>query len=220
VWRAALLVVLAALGAYYNSYSGQFLLDDNRAILANPSIRHLWPPGPVLKPPAEEGQTVGGRPLLNLSLAINYALNDTRVFGYHAANLAIHVLAALALLGILRRTFLLPCMGGRFNTTALGMATAITLLWTVHPVQTESVTYISQRAESMMGLFYLLTLYCVIRAGCHASVFGSMPGDPQATETCFRGQKHGAPAGDCALLRAGNGHQGSDGHGADDRASV
>jgi tetratricopeptide (TPR) repeat protein len=37
------------------------------------------------------------------------------------------------------------------------------MLWAVHPLQTESVTYIIQRAESLMGLFLLLTLYCVIR---------------------------------------------------------
>ena len=41
----------------------------------------------------------------------------------------------------------------------------IALLWTVHPLQTESVTYVIQRAESLMGLFYLLTLYCFIRGG-------------------------------------------------------
>ena len=164
VWRAGVLVVLAAMAAYYNSYGCQFILDDNGAILTNTSIRHLWPLGPVLRPPSDKGQTVGGRPLLNLSLAINYAVNGTSVRGYHIVNLAIHVLAALLLLEILRRTFLLPCMGGRFNTTALGMATVIALLWTVHPVQAESVTYISQRAESMVGMFYLLTLYCVIRA--------------------------------------------------------
>jgi tetratricopeptide (TPR) repeat protein len=39
----------------------------------------------------------------------------------------------------------------------------IALLWTLHPLQTESVTYIIQRAESLMGMFYLLTLYGFIR---------------------------------------------------------
>jgi len=46
---------------------------------------------------------------------------------------------------------------------ALYLAGAIALLWMLHPLQTESVTYIIQRAESLMGLFYLLTLYCAIR---------------------------------------------------------
>ena len=42
-------------------------------------------------------------------------------------------------------------------------ALAVALLWVLHPLQTESITYIVQRAESLMGLFYLLTLYCFIR---------------------------------------------------------
>ena len=51
----------------------------------------------------------------------------------------------------------------RFGGAATPLALAIALLWAVHPLQTESVTYIVQRAESLVGLFYLLTLYCFIR---------------------------------------------------------
>src|SRR6185295_3461677 len=47
---------------------------------------------------------------------------------------------------------------------ATGLALAVALLWAVHPLQTESVTYTIQRGESLMGLFYLLTLYCVARS--------------------------------------------------------
>ena len=46
---------------------------------------------------------------------------------------------------------------------ALRLALAVAVLWTIHPLQTETVTYISERCESLMGLFYLLTLYCFIR---------------------------------------------------------
>ena len=47
---------------------------------------------------------------------------------------------------------------------AAPLAAATALLWLVHPLQTECIGYISQRSESIMGLFYLLTLYCAIRA--------------------------------------------------------
>ena len=47
------------------------------------------------------------------------------------------------------------------------LAMAVAVIWLVHPLQTESVTYIIQRAESLMGLFFLLTLYCGVRA-CHS----------------------------------------------------
>lgn len=173
--RAGVLLALAALVAYYNSFQGQFIYDDMGSIPHNATIRHLWPIGPVLSPPA--GETVQGRPLLNLSFALNYAISGahgTSVRAYHITNLLIHVLAALVLLGILRRTFLLPSMRDRFGLASVGLALAGALLWTVHPMQTESVAYMVQRAESLMGLFYLLTLYCVIRSAESSRIVWSL----------------------------------------------
>jgi tetratricopeptide (TPR) repeat protein len=160
----ALLVVAAGLLAYHNSYTGPFIFDDVAAIKDNPTIRHLWPIWQTLSPPHTGGATVEGRPLVNLSFAINHALGGYNVGGYHALNLTIHILAALTLFGIVRRTLLQPRLRGEFGAAANGLALATAALWTVHPLQTESVTYIVQRAESLMGLFYLLTLYCFIRA--------------------------------------------------------
>ena len=100
---------------------------------------------------------------MNFSLAVNYALGGYDVWGYHALNLAIHILAGLTLYGIVRRTLLSPLLRERFGASAVRLALAVAVLWTVHPLQTEAVTYISERCESLMGLFYLLTLYCFIR---------------------------------------------------------
>jgi tetratricopeptide (TPR) repeat protein len=165
-WRltilAAGLVVAAAVAAYHNSFAGPFIGDDGTSIVKNRTIRRLWLVYQVLSPPSS-GETVSGRPLLNLSLAINYAQSGLEVWSYHLTNLAIHVAAALLLFGIVRRTFLMPALCDRFGRAAAPLALASALLWTVHPLQTESVTYIIQRAESLMGFFYLLTLYCVIR---------------------------------------------------------
>ncbi len=166
---AAGLIVLATVAAYHSSFAGPFIFDDNSSISQNATIRRLWPLWPTLCPP-RHGETVAGRPQLNLSLAINYAISGKRVWSYHAANLAIHVFAALLLFGILRRTFLLPTMRDRWGTAALPLALVVALLWAIHPLQTESVTYIVQRAESLMGLFYFLTLYCFVRG---ASLEGS-----------------------------------------------
>ena len=99
-----------------------------------------------------------GRPLLNFSFALSHALSGTETWGYHALNLAFHLLAGLALLGVLRRTFALMERPGPTS-----LATAISLVWLLHPLQTSTVTYIAQRSEAMMALFYLLTLYCFIR---------------------------------------------------------
>jgi tetratricopeptide (TPR) repeat protein len=177
------LIVLAALAAYHNSFSGPFILDDPVAITDNPSIKHL---GSALSPPASS--TAGGRPLLNLTYALNYALGGLNVWGYHAVNLAIHIFAGLALFGLVRRTLLerstcniqrptskanpsldvasnsmASSQESRFAGASTSLAFFVAVIWVVHPLQTEAVTYISQRAESLMGLFYLLTLYCFVR---------------------------------------------------------
>jgi len=158
-----LLVIAAGLLAYHNSFTGPFIYDDLPSILTNLSIRHLWPIWHALSPPHEGGITVEGRPLVNLSLAVNYAFGGYNVWGYHVVNLAIHLLAGLTLLGVVRRTLLRPVLRERFGAAANELAVATAVLWTVHPLQTESVTYVVQRAESIMGLCYLLTLYCFIR---------------------------------------------------------
>ena len=158
-------IVFAAALAYGNSGSGAFVLDDEPSILDNSSIRHLWPIWKVLTP-AHGGMTVSGRPLVNLSLAVNYALGGLDRSGYHLFNLIVHILAGLVLFGVVRRTLDpgVPALPAKASTLSCNfLALAIALLWTLHPMQTESVTYIIQRAEAMMGLFYLLTLYCFIR---------------------------------------------------------
>jgi len=156
---AGVAIVLAALAVYYNSLSCPFIFDDWPAIKENPTIRHLWS---ALSPP-HNGSGVDGRPLINFSFAVNYAVGGLQVWGYHATNLAIHILAGLTLFGVMRRTLQQPVMQKRFGEAVLPLSFTVALLWTVHPLLTESVTSVIQRTESLMGLFYLLTLYCFVR---------------------------------------------------------
>ncbi len=153
---AALAILVLGALTYSNSLRGVFVFDDKSEIEENPAIRHLWPLGPILR---------GPRPVVDLTFALNYSLGRLHVTGYHLVNLAIHLLAALALFGIVRRTLRLPALAGRFDEAAASvLAFCAALIWMVHPLQTGAVTYIVQRAESLMGLFYLLTLYALIRA--------------------------------------------------------
>jgi tetratricopeptide (TPR) repeat protein len=184
-WPLAL-IVIAALAAYYNTFSVPFLFDDETSIIDNSAIRHLWPAGNEPARSDASGLTTSGRPVVRLSLALNYAATGTEVWSYHAVNLVIHLLAGLTLFGLVRRTLALggltrtieevgrarrapPQMGtaaygdAALQSNATLLALVVALLWTLHPLQTEAVTYIVQRAESLMGLFYLLTLYCFIR---------------------------------------------------------
>jgi protein O-mannosyl-transferase len=165
---AAGLIVAAAVAVYSNSFKGPFVFDDREAIGENRSIRDLSDLKKSLSPPLF-APAVGGRPLTNLSFAVNYAVDDLDVKGFHITNLVIHILAALVLFGVLRRTLSLPILQKRWGKASTMLALAIALIWTVHPLQTESVTYMAQRAESLVGLFYLLTLYCVIRGASSRS---------------------------------------------------
>ena len=155
------LMVVIGLCVYSNSLSGPFIFDDISSIVGNPHIRRLWPLWDTMAAP--RNITVAGRPIVSLTLAINYALNGLNVWGYHVFNLIIHLLAALLLFGIVRRTLTSVTLRDHYGREAPGLAMTIALFWMVHPLQTEAVSYIVQRTELLMGFFFFLTLYCVIR---------------------------------------------------------
>jgi Tfp pilus assembly protein PilF len=156
-------LVAAALAAYHNSFGGPFVFDDGPSIINNPGLRPPWSLRELLWPSVQGGATVSGRPVVNLTFALNMAFGGQAVRGYHVVNLLIHVLAGLLLFGLIRRTLTQPVLAGRLGAIATSLALAVALLWTVHPLQTESVTYIVQRTESLVGLWYLLTLYALVR---------------------------------------------------------
>jgi tetratricopeptide (TPR) repeat protein len=154
-------LVLAVVAAYWNSLDAPFLFDDRPAVLDNLTIRQLWPPGAVLSPP-QNGSSVVGRPLVNLSYALNYAGSGLAVRGYHATNIGLHILATLTLWGLLRLTLGKP---GRPSRPAAPMvAWGAALLWAIHPLLTEAVVCVAQRNEIMVGLFCLFTLYAFARS--------------------------------------------------------
>lgn len=162
-----LVILLLLIAAIYGpSINVPFIFDDFGTITGNESISFLWPLigvnklGP-LNPPV--GIPTSGRPLVNLSFAINYALGGPTPAGYHAVNLVIHSLATLVLFGLTRRALRLPYFARRFDQSADWLALAVAALWSLHPLVTETVIYATQRTESMMALFYLATLYCSLR---------------------------------------------------------
>jgi protein O-mannosyl-transferase len=163
-----LVVVLAALGlvaaifaAYFNGFSAPFVFDDVDAIRDNPTLKNWADLGQIFSPPART--TVAGRPVLNASFAWSAAFGDGGPKSHHWVNVAIHAAAALMLFGLVRRTLLLPRLAPKFGADAVLLGAGAALLWGLHPLQTEAVTYLVQRAESMMGFFYLLTMYCGLR---------------------------------------------------------
>src|SRR5690606_30649245 len=101
---AALLLLAAIALAYGGTLAAPFVYDDVLAIPQNESIRQLWPLTDVLWPQVEGGLTISGRPVLNLSLALNYAISGTRVWSYHVFNILVHAGASCLLFGLVRRT--------------------------------------------------------------------------------------------------------------------
>lgn len=162
VYLAGVFLATAGLLVYLNALRGPFVFDDFPAISNNPTIRALWPPSSVLSPPAKT--PVSGRPLVNFSLALNYAISGLNVGSYHLFNVIVHLCAGLVLFGIVRRTLISPELRARYRTHATGIALAASLLWIVHPLATESVNYTIQRTELLMGVFLLFTIYSSIRS--------------------------------------------------------
>jgi len=155
---AVLLLAAAALAAYWSGLRSPFVWDDDVAITTNQSIHQI---ADSLNPPIET--PVSGRPVANLSFALNYAFGELDPVGYHVVNLAVLVASALLLFGLVRRTLARPLKAAtESRLTAISLVPA--LLWVLHPLLSETVYYTTQRTESLMGMFYLLTLYAAIRA--------------------------------------------------------
>jgi protein O-mannosyl-transferase len=156
-----LILSLCTAVTYWNGLPAPFILDDSISILTNRSIETLTLPGP-LKTPSDT--PVARRPLVNLSFAVNYAFAQHDPRSYRVGNLLIHVLAALALFGVVRRTLVVLPADAFPRATAASVAWVCALLWALHPLNSEIVDYVTQRSSGMLGLFYLLTIYCAIRS--------------------------------------------------------
>lgn len=167
LWKTGpslLLILVVGIVAYSNSFSGSLIGDDVAALEDNANIRSIWPIWTAMTPPPDT--TLSGRPVAALSFAISYAMapSGAAVTGHHTFNLIIHLATGLLLFGVIRRTLLSPPLRERFASAAAPLALTIAVIWIAHPLNTQAVTFVVQRVESLMSLFYLATLYCTIRA--------------------------------------------------------
>ena len=163
-WLFAIALIAATVLAYSNCFSSPFIMDDGDVIVSNPTIRSLSPISRTLSGPVQS--STAGRPLVNLSFALNYAAGELDPRGYHAVNLAIHILCGLLVFGIVRRTLSKASKPSNFsNSSNLPSLVAFfcALVWLLHPLETEVINYVTQRTESLMALAYLTTLYSFIR---------------------------------------------------------
>ncbi len=168
-------VIAATVLAYIPALSAPFVMDDVLGISANPSIQRLVPPGSAFTPPPN--LPVSGRPVVNVTLAINYAINSVlgvdqrpdpsgtrKAIGYRLFNLLFHLCTGALLFGVLRRAIRERSVPDDWKPLADSIAGMVCTLWLLHPIQSEVINYIVQRTEALASLFYVLTLYCSIRA--------------------------------------------------------
>lgn len=146
-----ILLALIVTITYLNSFGGVFQFDDYNVIVDNPVV-HNWSAW-------FDDLLYGIRPILKFTYVINWT-SGIGLFGFHLLNLVIHILNTI-LIYFLSMKFI----GSIANITASAIrksAILTALLWALHPVQTESVTYISGRSSSLMAMFYLLSLLSYI----------------------------------------------------------
>lgn len=148
---------------YGNSLHGEWLFDDYPNIVENDNIhvKELSLHG------AQQAVVFQGRvsrPLAYLSFALNHRIAGLDVFGYHAANLAIHFIAALFLFLFAFQTLRLPSAGGATAERAFAVALLAAVLWAVSPVQVLAVSYIVQRMTSLAGMFFIMAMFFYLKA--------------------------------------------------------
>ncbi len=147
LWIAALWI--AATAAYAGSLGTPFLLDDPINITKNPQIQLPLSIASLITDP---------RALVTASLRLNYLAGGFAVTGYHVLNIVAHAIAGTLVFLLAETTLRLPVFRRNDGTTAHGderrtdaLAAVIALIFLVHPMQTESVTYVIQRAEIFVG---------------------------------------------------------------------
>ncbi len=161
--RQAWLLALIAFVGYLPSLAGVFQFDDYNVIVNYPTV-HAW---------STLFERLGGgvRPLLKASYTLNWTLGPGEL-GFHLVNIALHALNA-ALLYLIGRELCVRWFGETEAARCRGAVIVATLVFALHPLATEAVTYISGRSSSMMASFYLGALLVYLRGG-HWLVSGSL----------------------------------------------
>jgi Tfp pilus assembly protein PilF len=155
---APILISFLGIIIYSNSFLGPFQFDDIPSIVNNPFIRDIHHLQNVLG-------FLPRRSALYFTFAFNYHFNGLNVFGYHLFNLGIHLASALLLWKLVLLTFSTPVMKDeKISCHADVISLLAGLVFVAHPVQTQAVTYIVQRAASMAALFYLASLVFYVKS--------------------------------------------------------
>lgn len=155
----SILVLLAfGLTAYACSFLASFHFDDFDSIVRNDALLDLTALGAIYSYCKE-------RFLTYFTLAINYRIGGFDTTSYHIFNFFIHYFAAIFLYFLFIETWKTPAMKGSELNFPVRLGAFLSAgIFFLHPLQTESVTYIVQRAESLAGMFYLGSMLFYVKA--------------------------------------------------------
>ncbi|KAB2950393.1 MAG: hypothetical protein F9K18_14965, partial [Thermoanaerobaculia bacterium] len=169
-WPGAVLLLALGVLAYANTFPVPFVFDDFDSIVENPLVRDF---GLVLDAARRDAAEVAGRPawpafkgriVVVATLAANHAAHGLAVAGYHAVNLAIHLINGLLVAALAALVLARAHPAGGAGPLARWAPWATAALWLAHPVQTQAVTYLCQRFTSLAALFFLAALLLYVRA--------------------------------------------------------
>ena len=152
---AIFLISALATIIYSNSFDCSFHFDDQHAIVENYAIHRF---------DLKEIFSSSNRPVLDITLAVNYYFGKLNVFGYHFVNLLLHISNGIMLYFILFQTADLPSVKEKYGQRAYRIALYAALIFIAHPIQTQAVTYIISRSSVLATTFYLLTILLFIQA--------------------------------------------------------
>jgi protein O-mannosyl-transferase len=180
---AFLLIAVMILIAYSNTFTASFHFDDNPSIVENTTIKQVNFNNIM--------QILHGvRPVVYLSIMFNYMLSGLNVIGWHIFNIAVHIANSFFVYLLVLWTLNRPVLVNAYENKARRMALFAALLFGVHPIQTESVTYIITRTELLATFFYLATFLLFIK-GTEKNKFSYYLG-AAFTALCAMGSKEWA----------------------------
>lgn len=148
----ASVLAVSILLVYSNTFEAAFQFDDLPQIVENETLKSLGNLPSILR--MSRGVTLA-------TFALNYAIGGDNTVGYHIVNTAIHILCSIAAYFLLYSIFKAT---GRDESWSKRVAAFSSLFFAVHPVQTQAVTYIVQRMESLSSLFYILAVLSFVKA--------------------------------------------------------
>lgn len=163
IWIKISLITFITIGIYYNSLNVPFIFDDARKIVKNPDIKKLSNIKTKLIYPYNKKYKIfnrndPSRPLTYLTFILNYHFGKLNTFGYHLFNILIHIFNSILIFLLTKKILFYT-----YKESADILPLFVALLFAVHPINTNVVTYIFARSGSLATMFYFLSLLFFIK---------------------------------------------------------